>query len=200
MIYILIKYLIGPIVLLLLWPKIYGLQNLNIRGKGILVCNHISMWDPVILAFISPRVIHFMAKSEIFKSTLGNLFFRAVFVLPVERKSADLQSIKSALKLLEKGKVFGIFPEGKRAVTDSLDEIEKGAALLAVKSEAPVIPIYIHPDSYRKFRPRISIGKPIDIQYIVANSQKSMLIDIVSDEIVDSINFLQAEMEERLCK
>lgn len=49
----------------------------------------------------------------------------------------DLQSLKNALKVLDKGEVFGIFPEGKRAVTDSLDEFEKGAAFLAIRSGAP---------------------------------------------------------------
>ena len=69
------------------------------------------MLDPVVIALVSPRIVHFMAKKELFKSKLLALFFKSAFVFPVDRGTADLKSLKNALKLLEKGKVFGIFPE-----------------------------------------------------------------------------------------
>lgn len=104
-----------------------------------------------------------------------------------------------ALKVLDKGEVFGIFPEGKRAVTDSLDEFEKGAAFLAIRSGAPVIPIYIHPDTSRQVRPVMLVGKPIDVSSIVATANKSSLIEVVTDELADSIDALRIELEELYC-
>ena len=101
--------------------------------------------------------------------------------------------------MLEQGEVFGIFPEGKRAVTDSLDEFEKGAAFLAIRSGAPVIPIYIHPDTSRQIRPVMLVGKPIDVSAIVASANKSSLIEVVTDELADAINALRAELEELYC-
>ena len=117
----------------------------------------------------------------------------------MNRHNVDLTSLKNALKVLEQGEVFGIFPEGKRAVTDSLDEFEKGAAFLAIRSGAPVIPIYIHPDTSRQIRPVMLVGKPIDVSAIVASANKSSLIEVVTDELADSINALQAELEELYC-
>lgn len=200
MLYLLIKWTIGQLILLVTRPIVYGRQNLRVKGKAIFIANHRSMWDPLILALVSPRNIHFMAKKELFESKVGNFFFRSLFAFPVNRRNVDLQSLKNALKVLDKGEVFGIFPEGKRAVTDSLDEFEKGAAFLAIRSGAPVIPIYIHPDTSRQIRPVMLVGKPIDVSSIVATANKSSLIDVVTDELSDSIDALRSELEELYCR
>ena len=128
MLYLLIKWTIGQLILLVTRPIVYGRQNLRVKGKAIFIANHRSMWDPLILALVSPRNIHFMAKKELFESKVGNFFFRSLFAFPVNRRNVDLQSLKNALKVLDKGEVFGIFPEGKRAVTDSLDAAVKPTA------------------------------------------------------------------------
>ncbi|MEG1547769.1 MAG: lysophospholipid acyltransferase family protein [Clostridia bacterium] len=200
MFYILLKYLIGPFILLVLRPIVHGKQNLMIKGKAIFVCNHISMGDPMVIGIVSPRIVHFMAKKELFSSGVGNLFFRSLFAFPVNRSAVDLQSLKNALSVLNSGKVFGIFPEGKRAITGRLDEFEKGAALLAIRSGAPVIPMYIYPDSYRRVHPIMMVGKPIDVNNLIANSSKSTLVDVVTDEISDSIDALRVELEEMYCR
>ncbi len=200
MLYIILKILLGPLMLLILRPIVYGRQNLRVKGKAIFICNHRSMWDPVIIALSTPRMVHFMAKKEIFRSKLGNLFFRSIGAFPVNRKNVDLQSLKSALKVLNDGKVFGIFPEGKRAVSDSLDEFEKGTAFLAIRSGAPVIPIYIHPDAQRRSRPVLNVGKAIDISSIVANANRTAMIDVVTDEFSDAIDALRIELEEIYCE
>ena len=200
MLYLLIKWTIGQLILLVTRPIVYGRQNLRVKGKAIFIANHRSMWDPLILALVSPRNIHFMAKKELFESKVGNFFFRSLFAFPVNRRNVDLQSLKNALKVLDKGEVFGIFPEGKRAVTDSLDEFEKGAAFLAIRSGAPVIPIYIHPDTSRQIRPVMLVGKPIDVSSIVATANKSSLIDVVTDELSDAIDALRSELEELYCR
>lgn len=199
MLYYLVRYLLGPLVLLFLRPVIYGLENLRIKGKAIIISNHISMFDPALIAFITPRPVHFMAKAELFKSAPGRVLFNAFLAFPVNRKEVDLNSLKRALRVLDKNKIFGIFPEGTRSVTNDMDILEKGAAFLAVRSGAPVIPIYIHHSSYRTFRPKVMIGKPINISDIVANTNKSTLIDVVTYEFADAMNALKIELE-AVCK
>ena len=183
MLYMLLKILLGPLLLLILRPIVYGKQNLRVKGKAI----------------CTPRMVHFMAKKEIFESKIGNIFFRSLGAFPVNRKNVDLMSLKNALKVLNDGKIFGLFPEGKREVSDSLDEFEKGTAFFAIRSGAPVIPIYIHPDSQRRLRPVIMVGKAIDVSEIAANAQKSTLIDVVTDELADAVAALGTEMEEIYC-
>ncbi len=199
MLYFLLKYLIGPFILLFWRPIVYGRENLSIKGKAIIVSNHRSMADPLLLALISPRVVHFMAKKEIFKNKISAAFFHMLYVFPVDRKKADLLSLKNALQVLNQGKVFGIFPEGKRAVTHELDALERGAAFLAIRSGAPIIPIYIHPDSYKRCQPILIVGKAMDINGIVANTKKSELVEVVTDEIADAICALKEELDELLC-
>lgn len=198
MLYVFCKYIIGTVIRLFVHPIVYGIQNLRFKGPAIIVSNHISMSDPILLALVSPRFIHFMAKKELFDSKVCSALLRSMLAFPVNRKNVDIQSLKEALAVLNKGKVFGIFPEGKRSVTNDMDEFEKGAAFFAIRSGAPVIPVYLHPSSYRSFCPKMMVGKPIDINDIVANSKKSELIDVVTDEIADSIRALRREMEE-LC-
>ncbi len=194
MLYAIFRYLLVPFFFLAYRPRINGLQHLRVKGKAIFVCNHVSMMDPIALALISPRFIHFMAKSDLFKNPLANLFLRSFLAFPVNRKQADMTSLKNAMKVLDQGKVFGIFPEGKRSITDDLDELEKGAAFLAIRSGAPVVPIYIDPASYRKWKMRVLIGKPLYPSGLVASAPKSKLVDVVTDEISDALSALKMEL------
>ncbi len=198
MLYIILKYTIGPLLWLLWRPMIIGKENLAVKGKAVFASNHTSMLDPVLLAIISFRNIHFMAKKELFSNKLIALLLRSLLSFPVDRKNADLQSLKRAMKVLDKGKIFGIFPEGKRSITGRMDSFEKGTAFLAVRSRAQIIPIYIHPDSFRSGRPKMAVGTPIDINDIAANTKKSILVDVVTDEISDSIDALRIELEAKL--
>lgn len=133
----------------LLWliyrPKVFGnKKNLRIKGGVIFIANHRALYDPLLLVVSSPRIIHFMAKKS-FSTTLWGESFKSLFVFPVNRKTADMKSIRQSLKLLRDGKAFGIFPEGRRSATDGMDEFEKGTAFIAAKSGAPIVPIYINP-------------------------------------------------------
>ena len=134
----------------LLWliyrPKVFGnKKNLRIKGGVIFIANHRALYDPLLLVVSSPRIIHFMAKKELFDNPVGRVFFKSLFVFPVNRKTADMKSIRQSLKLLRDGKAFGIFPEGRRSATDGMDEFEKGTAFIAAKSGAPIVPVYINP-------------------------------------------------------
>ena len=168
MLYYFAKYVLGYVALLFWRPKVMGREGLRIKGPAIFIANHISMWDPVLLALVSPRIIHFMAKKEIFKRTVGRCFFKALLAFPINRKTADLASLRNAMTLLKQGKVFGVFPEGKRSITYELDELENGAAFMALRSGAPVVPIYIHPSSYLTPHPKICVGAPIYGEELVA--------------------------------
>ncbi len=162
MIYVIAKLLFGWIFWLVWRPRIWNRQALNIEGGAIFVCNHVSAWDPILLAIISPRYIHYMAKSSLFKNPIANVFFRfGLFAFPVNRGAGDVGSIKNSLKILSGGKVMGMFPEGTRNRTGAVLPFQKGAALLAERSGKPVVPIYIYPRSYKRERVLVAVGDPI---------------------------------------
>ncbi|MEG1560377.1 MAG: lysophospholipid acyltransferase family protein [Clostridia bacterium] len=195
MLYYFLRYTLAYVLYIFIHPEVHGAENLNVKGKAIFIANHLSMADPIILALVSPRIIHFMAKAELFENWFLKFILRAFLVFPVKRKTVDMQSIKIALSLLNEGKVFGIFPEGKRSTTGDLDEFEKGAAFLAVRSGAPIIPICLKYRGRTKFHPIISVGKPFSIEDIVKNTKKSSAIDLLNDEMTDAVNALKTHIK-----
>ncbi len=198
MIYI-FALLFKPLYWLVFRPKVYGCKSaLHTKGKVIFICNHVAMADPFMLAVISKRIIHFMAKKELFDNPLGKFFFKNLFVFPVNRGSADIKSIKNAIALLEKGKAFGIFPEGRRMIADRMDEFEPGIALIASRSEAPVVPIYMGNDNYRKFRFRYIVGEPIYAKDCAVKGLSRKENDkIFVEKLTNVMHGLQAELEEK---
>lgn len=194
MLYLFGKIFIAPIVFLLMRPRIKGLKNLYFRGKAIIVSNHWSLGDPIFLAVVSPRVIHFMAKQELFVSRAARILFKSLFTFPVNRKQADITSMKHAKDVLDKGKVFGIFPEGRRSLTGELDTLEKGAAFLALRCNAPIIPVYSDPKTLKKFQIHMIVGEPIDAKAVAAE-HKGKSVDVVTEAIGDRLRQLKYAME-----
>lgn len=194
----LLLYLMKPILWLMFRPKVYGdRKNLGPKGGAIFICNHIAKTDPLLMAIVSPRIIHFMAKKEVFESFIGNLLFRSLMVFPVDRGTADLKSLRNALDLLKKGKAFGIFPEGRRMVADRMDEFELGTAFIAMRSGAPVIPMYLANDSYKKGKhPRFIVGEPIYAKDSMMNTSRRENEVIFMQRLRNALNGLKKQLEE----
>ncbi len=191
-------YLLKPLLWLIFRPKVYGSKKaLATKGGAIFICNHISMIDPVIIGIVSPRIIHFMAKKEIFDHPVGRFFFKAFFAFPVSRGTADLKSIKNAIKVLEEGKAFGIFPEGRRMVADCMDEFELGTSMIAMRTGVPVVPIYLHVKAYRTARPRLIVGDPIYAADSVIEGASRRENELVfTQRIVNRMNALKRELDD----
>ena len=195
MIYIIGKILLSPILLLLLRPRVRGKRHLWHRGSAILVSNHWALTDPILIALVSPRIIHYMAKKELFENPIARfLLMKGLYAFPVNRKQADMTSLKQAMQVLEKGKVFGIFPEGRRSVTGELDELERGAAFLALRCKVPIIPVYSDPRTYRKLRINMIVGEPMDAAAIAA-AHKGTSVVVVTQAIADKLQQLRLQLE-----
>ncbi|HKM17647.1 MAG: 1-acyl-sn-glycerol-3-phosphate acyltransferase [Firmicutes bacterium] len=142
--------------------KVVGLENIP-DGAAVLVSNHASVFDPVPLGVAVPRPIHFMAKVELFKNPISSWFFRKLHAFPVKRGEFDRAAIRSALAVLGSGQLLGIFPEGTRNKGDEFLPLHSGAALLASRAQAPIIPIVIRRSKRYRLRPglEVLIGRPI---------------------------------------
>ncbi|HIU95070.1 MAG TPA: 1-acyl-sn-glycerol-3-phosphate acyltransferase [Candidatus Aphodomorpha intestinavium] len=195
MLYLLAKVLLSPFFLLLMRPRVRGLRHLWRRGGAIVVSNHWALSDPILIALISPRVVHFMAKQELFQNPAARfVLMRGLYAFPVNRKHADMASLKQAMAVLQKGKVFGIFPEGRRSVTGELDELERGAAFLALRCNVPILPVYSDPRTYRKLRVNMIVGEPMDAAAIAA-AHKGRSVDVVTQAIADKLQQLRLQLE-----
>jgi 1-acyl-sn-glycerol-3-phosphate acyltransferase len=194
MFYVLLKIFISPFFWLFYRPKIKNFGRLFFSGRAIFISNHFSLGDPIRLAFVAPRPIHFMAKQELFDSKIKRFFLTQLLAFPVYRKQADMLSLKQAMAVLDKNHIFGIFPEGRRSLTGELDSFEKGAAFLAIRCNAPIIPIYADPNWKKCGQIRMIVGETI-LPNEVAKTYAGRSVDSVTDAIRDALQQLKNELE-----
>ena len=115
-------------------------------------------------------------------------------VLYVSHNMNTIRQLCDRCVVLDKGKVFGIFPEGRRSVTGELDELERGAAFLALRCKVPIIPVYSDPRTYRKLRINMIVGEPMDAAAIAA-AHKGKSVDVVTQAIADKLQQLRLQLE-----
>ena len=121
-----------------------GLDSLPLTGPVVIAANHLNDGDPVILTAVIPRRIVFMAKAELFDTPVFGTIARAFGAIPVRRNQADLSALRRAGDVLSRGLALVIFPEGRSTTSDArLAEAWPGAAIVALRSGAPVLPIAI---------------------------------------------------------
>lgn len=122
--------------------KVEGLEKVPRTGPVILAANHISYMDPVAMGCALERPIRFLAKEELFRIPLLSPLIRGLGAFPVKRGTGDRGALRTSLEILNQGHCFGIFPEGQRNKTKQrLLPFKPGAAMLAAKSGAVVVPI-----------------------------------------------------------
>jgi 1-acyl-sn-glycerol-3-phosphate acyltransferase len=114
------------------------------RGGVLLVSNHQSFWDPMLVALGLSREVNFMARESLFRiHPLFTWFLSSVNVFPVRRGEADLGAIKETLRRIRAGGVVLMFPEGTRTLDGSIGPLMPGIHLLAKKCGVPVVPACI---------------------------------------------------------
>ena len=170
--------------------EIEGKEHLPERGKAIVSPNHFSMMDPIIIGAFLPRKVNFMAKEELFSNKLFALILNKLGVFPVKRGGADIGAIRTALRILNNGDIFCIFPEGTRSKTGEILKAKPGTAMIAIRARSPIIPIAIIGD-YKLFsKVKIIIDKPV---YLSDYYDKKVSTDEyreLSQEILNTIRGL----------
>jgi len=121
--------------------RIYGIENVPQTGPLIVVSNHASYFDPPIISNCVRRPVAYMAKEELFKVPVLAQAIELYGAYPVSRGAADRTAIRAALKYLESGWAVGVFLEGTRTPDGRIADPKRGAALLAAKAQAPMLPV-----------------------------------------------------------
>jgi len=160
--YNILKFIAKGLFNLIYKIDVKGLENVP-KDEGALICpNHYTWADPVLVAIVTPRPIRFMAKYETFKNPFLRFLLNKLGAFPVRRGEPDLNAIKTSLKLLKDGHLLGLFPQGTRVKGEDLGSAHSGVALLAIKSNKKVIPVFIG-GSYVPFtKMKVFFGEPID--------------------------------------
>jgi 1-acyl-sn-glycerol-3-phosphate acyltransferase len=177
MLYQFLRLLGKPVIYLLFLPKIIGKKNMRHKGRAVIIANHSSMWDPLFIAVVFHRQVYWMGKIELFKNKIARLFFYAVKAFPVRRGEGDLAAIRHAFKILRSENLFGIFPEGTRVKSGEIGRFEPGTAMIALKNDAPVIPVYIK-GRYKPFRRmKMIVGEPVLLSDYVGNKTDQATVE-----------------------
>lgn len=144
-------------------PKIYGTQNIPKDGALIFVGNHRHALDPIVVMSSTNRIVHYMAKEELFKGLHG-ILFEKIGLIKIYRNKSNPLAILQSEKILNAGGSIGIFPEGTRNRTENeLLRFRKGAVLISKKTNTKIVPFAIR-GKYQLFRKGLEIefGVPID--------------------------------------
>jgi len=150
--------------------RAYGQKNVPLTGGALLLSNHQSYLDPVVIGAPLRRRLRFMARETLFRNPLFGTLLESVGAFPVRRGRPDKTSIRHAIELLASGEALVMFPEGTRSHDGRLQPILGGFTLLVRKANAPVVPIAVDgthrawPRSKRLPTParvRVAYGVPI---------------------------------------
>ncbi len=143
--YVSIYFFFKPLAWLILHTisdlKVRGLENLPTEGGYVGTWNHLSNFDPMVGTLCSPRPPYVMTKAEYFKTPILGGVASILGGFPVRRGEADRQAVKTALAVVKRKQLLGIYPEGTRSKTYQLQEAHPGAAMISSSSSATVIPI-----------------------------------------------------------
>jgi 1-acyl-sn-glycerol-3-phosphate acyltransferase len=151
--------------------RVEGVENVPLDGPGVVVAPHRSWLDPACVGGACPRAVRFLIMERVWRLRWANWWFRGMQGVPVGRGShASLGALREAIRALDAGQLVGVFPEGRVLPPGRLGRMHAGAALLAVRVGAPVIPVVIdgssrawpHGRSFpRPARVRVRFGEPI---------------------------------------
>jgi 1-acyl-sn-glycerol-3-phosphate acyltransferase len=163
--------------------EIQGKGNLPTEGPLIVVANHLNIADPPILSACLQRRIVYMAKEESFRHPIQGPLVRGFRAFPVRRGQLDRKALRWSQQTLKEGLALGMFPEGTRSKTATLQQARSGTALIALRSGAPILPVGITGTEkvlglgfiFGRVRIKVNIGKPFTLPPVDGNLTKDKL-------------------------
>ncbi len=224
MFYWLLKTVVlGPLLRLIFRPWVEGLEHVPSTGGAILASNHMSFSDSIFLPLVVERKVTFLAKADYFtgrgpKGRLTAAFFKLADQLPVDRAGgrASEAALRTGLRVLRRGDLLGIYPEGTRSPDARLYRGKTGVARMALEAGVPVLPVaMIDTDKAQppgKVLPSIvrigvRIGAPLDFSRYEGMEDDRFVLRSITDEIMynlmqlsgqEYVDVYAADMKERL--
>lgn len=180
--------------------RVRGQENIPMKGPLLIVANHLSWFDPILLGVVLPRRVWFFTKSEIFRWPIVGLVCRLTGQIPVHRGESDRVALENGLRYLHEQKALLVFPEGTVERQERMIAARNGAAMLAIRTGVTVLPI-AHSGTRRVLRspriwfPRVNIqiGKPYTPALPEDMSRKAGLQIITEDMMTRIAEMLPGE-------
>lgn len=205
----LIKAVLGPIMRLMFRPQVEGVENIPGDGPVILAGNHLTFIDSMVLPLVSKRQVFFIGKDEYVtgKGVKGRLmawFFTGVGMIPVDRDGASggVAALMTGRRILEEGRIFGIYPEGTRSPDGRLYRGRTGIARLTLMTGAPVVPFaMIGTDKLqpggrgipRPGRVTVRFGEPMEFSRYDGMDRDRYVLRAVTDSVMAEVMRLSGQ-------
>jgi len=159
-----------PILCTLYKIEVTGSERIPASGPAVVAGNHESQVDPFIMGIATPRVVHYMAKEELFRNPVKKRLMEGFGAFPVKRGAGDTNALEYALAMLDRGELVGMFPQGT-SLPHRRKPWRSGAARLAKEKGVPLIPVctintekILRPRKFKMGLPKvwIHVAEPID--------------------------------------
>lgn len=172
--------------------KARGMEHFPRYENCIILGNHISAWDPITIAHLYKiSEVHFIAKESLFKIPVLPFLLKHLHAFRVNRGETDMSAMRTSMQVIREGHVLGIFPEGHRQKNGKVSSIETGVAVMAIKSEVPIIPVLIE-GKYRLFGAlRVVVGPPVRIDDLRERRPDAQTLEALKARIIDALEALR---------
>lgn len=190
--------------------RVYGTENVPLKGSVILAANHESFLDPPLVGSGLKREINYLARKSLFRYPLLGWVLRTVNAVPVDRDGGGAAGLKAIMDRLHAGGGIILFPEGTRTSDGKMQPARSGIGLTVIKSDAPVVPVRVFGTFEawgrgvkfpKPHRVAVKYGKPMDFSALRAEAKdcsKARLKEIyqqVADEIMAAIGRLELKKD-----
>lgn len=183
-----LRLIARPLVGLIFPMRFHDRERVDaLNAPYMILGNHKSFMDPIAVALgVRYDEIHFVGKKELGKIKLIDKFLKKLHGIMIGRGETDMAAMRKCMQTLKDGHVLGIFPEGTRHQKDLMDHVETGAALIALRSKVPVIPVYIH-GKIRIFRlTHVYFGEPLPLEDLYAQGMNNDTVQALCTRIRDT--------------
>ena len=173
-----------------------GLEHIPAAGGGLVLANHQSYLDPLLVGLPLSRPISFLARDNLFRIPVIGLILKNTYVKPINRENASTASIRETVQRAEQGFLCGIFPEGTRSESNEMGEFKPGFIALARRLELPIYPVGIAGTHLalgrgscllKPYRVRVVFGPPIlpaEIAELKVRGREQELVNFVRQRVL----------------
>jgi len=195
------RWILTPLVYLMARMEVKGRENIPRTGPFILVANHQSFFDPIIVQVLCPRPLHTLAKSTQFTGKIMGWIMPRVNAIPTRRYRIESQAVRVVLRRLAEGRGVGVYPEGERSWNASLQPFRRGTMRLLLKSGVPIVPCGVAGSydvlprwskSLKRRRVRVEFGQPIRWPAMHDREERNAFLPEAADVLRETLATLSA--------
>lgn len=186
-----------------------GMENIDLKSGGLLLINHQSFLDPLVVGVWLSRPVSYFARDSLFRIPLLGALLHRTFVIPISREAARGGSIRAGLGRLDEGFLVGMFPEGTRSKDGVVGTFRPGFLAIARRTNQPLYPVGVAGSGaglprgkllIRPGRVHVTFGKPLSLQerlQILDGKDDRELCALIRDRVAECVAQAEAALRQR---